>query len=129
MNDRQHAFAKEMRSDATDAERLLWRHLRAHRFAASKFRRQQPIGHYIVDFVCLASRLIVEVDGGQHLESARDSGRDAWLRQQGFTVLRFWNNDVLQRTESVLEEILRHLPLSPGPSPARGEGNTAEHRP
>ncbi len=129
MNDRQQAFAKEMRSDATDAERVLWRNLRAHRLAASKFRRQQPIGPYIVDFVCLYAGLIIEVDGGQHLQSVRDAERDASLRRQGFTVLRFWNNDVLQRTESVLEEILRHLPLSPGPSPARGEGSSVELRP
>ena len=128
MNDRQRAFARHMRSDATEAERVLWRHLRAHRLADGKFRRQQPIGPYVVDFACLAARLIVEVDGGQHLDSASDAGRDAWLREQGFTVLRFWNNDVLVRTESVLEEILRHLPLSPGPSPARGEGSFLEPR-
>jgi very-short-patch-repair endonuclease len=128
VNDRQQAFAKGMRSNATDAERVLWRHLRAHRFAAGKFKRQQPIGPYIVDFVCLASRLIIEADGGQHLDSALDVRRDAWLREQGFTVLRFWNNDVLERTESVLEEILRHLPLSPDPSPARGEGSLCEPR-
>ena len=129
MTDRTQAIAREMRRNATEAERVLWLHLRAHRLAGGKFRRQQPMGPYIVDFICHASRLIVEVDGGQHLESARDSGRDAWLRQQGFTVLRFWNNDVLQRPDSVLEEILRHFPLSPCPSPARGEGSTTELRP
>jgi very-short-patch-repair endonuclease len=117
-----------MSGDGTDAERLLWQHLRAHRLARSKFRRQQPIGPYIVDFACLASRLVIEVDGGQHLDNVRDARRDDWLRQQGFTVLRFWNNDVLLSIDSVLEEILRHLPLSPSPSPARGEGRLAEHR-
>jgi len=121
--------AKLMRSEATDAERVLWRHLRAHRLASAKFRRQQPIGRYIVDFVCFESRLVVEVDGGHHLESASDTERDAWLREQGYTVLRFWNNDVLQRTESVLEEVAsKPLPLSPSPSPARGEGNATELR-
>jgi very-short-patch-repair endonuclease len=73
--------------------------------------------------------LIVEVDGGQHLESERDAARDAWLRQQGFEVIRFWNNDVLLKTESVLEALLDRLPLSPGPSPARGEGRNQEQRP
>ncbi len=123
MSDRQRIFARQMRRDATDAERVLWQRLRANRLADGKFRRQQPIGPYIVDFVCLAARLVIEVDGGQHLGSTSDAERDVWLREQGFTVLRFWNDDVLARTESVLEEILRHLPLSPGPSPARGEGS------
>jgi very-short-patch-repair endonuclease len=121
--------ARRMRTEATDVERVLWRHLRAHRLAGRKFKRQQSIGPYIVDFVCFGSRLIVEVDGGQHLQSDRDARRDAWLRQQGFRVLRFWNNDVLHRTESVLEEISSKLaPLSPSPSPARGEGNDTELR-
>jgi very-short-patch-repair endonuclease len=121
--------ARRMRTEATDAERVLWRHLRAHRLAGRKFKRQQSIGPYIVDFVCFGSRLIVEVDGGQHLQSDRDARRDAWLRQQGFRVLRFWNSDVLHRTESVLEEIASRLaPLSPSPSPARGEGNDTELR-
>jgi very-short-patch-repair endonuclease len=129
VRERQRAHARQMRSDATDAERALWRHLRAHHLAGRKFRRQQPIGPFIVDFVCHASSLIVEVDGGQHLESDRDAQRDAWLRQQGFTVLRFWNDDVLARTDAVVEEVLRHLPLSPRPSPARGEGSVTERRP
>src|SRR6185295_2538863 len=80
------AFARALRSGATDAESLLWRHLRAHRFAGWKFKRQQPIGPYIVDFVCLAARLVIEVDGGQHLESKADAARDAWLEQEGFEV-------------------------------------------
>ena len=121
----QRTFAKHLRQNMTDAEQLLWRHLRAHRFDGQKFRRQQPIGPYVVDFVNFSAHVIVEADGGQHLDSAQDVARDAWLRQQGFRVLRFWNHDILQRTEAVLEAIwnaLREAPLSPNPSPARGEG-------
>jgi very-short-patch-repair endonuclease len=129
MGHRAVTFAKQMRSHATDAEALLWRHLGAHRFAGWKFKRQQPIGPYIVDFVCLSARVIVEVDGSQHVESKADAARDAWLRRQGFEVVRVCNNDVLLRTELVLQHLLEHLPLSPGPSPARGEGNTTEQRP
>lgn len=113
----------------TDAEHLLWRHLRAHRFDGQKFRRQQPIGPYIVDFVHFGARLIVEADGGQHLDSRQDTARDAWLKDQAFQILRVWNDDILQRTEAVLEAIwnaLQEAPLSPDPSPARGEGSQAE---
>ncbi|GIK84871.1 MAG: hypothetical protein BroJett026_03520 [Betaproteobacteria bacterium] len=123
MDERQLTFARQMRANASDAERVLWRHLRACRFDGHKFKRQQAIGPYIVDFVCFSSRLIVEVDGGQHLESSSDVRRDAWLRAQGFKVLRLWNNDVLKRTESALEEILRQLPPSPpAPPPQGGRG-------
>lgn len=123
----QGQFAKALRKNMTDAEQLLWRHLRAHRLGDQKFRRQQPIGLYIVDFVHFGARLVIEADGGQHNDSPDDAVRDAWLRNQGFTVLRFWNNDILQNIEEVLEAILKELakggPLSPNPSPARGEGS------
>ena len=123
----QRQFAKTLRKNMTDAEQLLWRHLRAHRMCGRKFRRQQPIGPYIVDFVHFGARLVVEADGGQHNGSSSDATRDAWLRSQGFTVMRFWNHEILQNSEAVLEAILKELakgapPLSPGPSPARGEG-------
>jgi very-short-patch-repair endonuclease len=87
-----------------------------------KFRRQQPIGNYIVDFVCLEKRLIVELDGGQHAESDYDAKRDAWLSEQGFSVLRFWNNDVLKNVEGVTERIFEKLKSSPflAPSPQGG---------
>ncbi|MFM9886180.1 MAG: endonuclease domain-containing protein [Burkholderiales bacterium] len=116
--------AKAMRSSPTDVEALLWRHLRAHRFAGVKFRRQQPIGAYIVDFVCFEQRVIIEVDGGQHLDNPEDNRRDAWLNEQGFRVLRIWNNDVFLNTEGVLERILHVVtaPLSPTPLPQWGEG-------
>lgn len=90
-----------------------------------KFRRQQPIGPYIVDFVHFEARIIVEADGGQHNGNLRDRRRDAWLKAQGFRVLRFWNDEILRDIEIVLEVIFREtsLPLSPSPSPARGEGS------
>ena len=102
--DSQLEFAKYLRSHQTDAEQRLWYHLRAHRFMNLKFKRQQPIGRYIVDFVCLEYRLIIEADGGQHGDEA-DRLRDDWLNAHGFTILRFWNNDILQQTEAVLERI------------------------
>jgi very-short-patch-repair endonuclease len=116
--------AKELRSQATDAEHRLWQILRAHRFAGYKFRRQVPIEFYIADFICFAERLIVEVDGGQHAESTRDAKRDAFLRSQGYRVLRIWNDDLFINEEGVAKLILPALqqPPLPNPSPARGEG-------
>ena len=117
------ALAKNLRRGSTDAERKLWGHLRAKRLNGAKFRRQEQIGDYIVDFVCFSRRLVIEVDGSQHFESAEDTVRDAWLKLKGFEVLRFWNNDVLQNEDGVLAAILAALetPL-PNPSPTRGEG-------
>src|SRR5215813_9567734 len=100
------ARAKELRKNSTDAERALWRQLRAHRLVGYKFRRQQPIGQYIVDFVCFEKHLIIELDGGQHAEQvAYDGERSAWLQSQGFQILRFWNHEVLQDTETVMEVV------------------------
>lgn len=119
--------AKALRSNQTEAEQRLWYHLRAHRFMGLKFKRQKPIGRYILDFVCLEHRLIIEVDGGQHAEQViEDQHRDAWLRSQGYTVLRFWNHDVTQQLEGVLEQI--RCTLSPSPSPARGRGELTTAR-
>ena len=128
-------FARTMRAAPTDAEHRLWQHLRVWRLPAFKFRRQQPLGKYIVDFVCLEARLIVELDGGQHSESVSDIARDAWLRSQGFVVLRFWNNDVFENLAGVVERILVQLqqphpspqPLS-GPRPRRRKGRGARSR-
>jgi len=98
--------AKTLRTNQTEAEQRLWYHLRAHRFMGLKFKRQKPMGRYIVDFVCVERRLIIELDGGQHAEQEEyDQHRDAWLRSQGYTVLRFWNNEVMQQMEGVLEQI------------------------
>jgi very-short-patch-repair endonuclease len=107
-------FARQLRRDLTDAERCLWKHLRAHRFANEKFRRQEPIGPYIVDFVSHRSRLVVELDGGQHaVEVEHDRERTRWLESRGYRVVRFWNNQVLTETEPVLEAIA--LALAPSP--------------
>lgn len=120
-------FAKNLRKNTTDTERHLWRHLRAKRFAGLKFRRQAPIGPYIVDFVCHEKRLVIECDGGQHASQVdQDQKRDRWLVIQGFKVLRFWDHEVLQNTEAILESIWTachpdHPPLSPLPSKG-GEG-------
>lgn len=104
------SHARRMRQTPTDAESRLWGNLRAGRLVGHKFRRQQPLGRFIVDFVCFEQRLIVEVDGGQHVEAQLvDAARTAWLEKQGYRVLRFWNDDVLLRTNLVLEEILRAL--------------------
>jgi very-short-patch-repair endonuclease len=126
--------AKALRANMTDAERRLWYLLRAHRFAGVKIKRQAPIGHYIVDFVSFEQRLVVEVDGGQHADNDADLRRTRWLEDQGFRVLRFWNNEVLSNTRGVLETILAALAdPSPGtplrgapPSPTRGEGKNSE---
>ncbi|MEW5942975.1 MAG: endonuclease domain-containing protein [Pseudomonadota bacterium] len=114
--------AKFLRKNSTDAERALWRHLQARRLAGHKFRRQQPIGRFVVDFVCLEHRLIIELDGGQHADSEADARRDKWLNEQGFQILRFWNNELLTNLEGVLTRIQAALPPSPLPSPVKGEG-------
>ena len=94
--------ARVLRKRQTDAERLLWAHLRDRRLVTYKFRRQHPLGPYIVDFVCLKQRLVVEVDGGQHTaNAASDEQRDAWLASQGFGVVRFWDNQVLLQLDAV----------------------------
>jgi len=102
----QREFAKHLRSRMTGSENSLWRHLRAHRLNGEKFRRQQPIGPYIVDFVHFGARLIVEADGGQHNGALHDERRDAWLRAQGFKVMRFWNNDITSNLEEVLAAVM-----------------------
>lgn len=112
--------AKTLRSTMTDVEKRLWYRLRAHRFAGFKFKRQVPVGPYIVDFACLNRRLIIEVDGGQHGDVSNDCSRDNWLNQRGFHVLRFWNNEVLRNTESVLETIMDRLNQTSGGSPSPG---------
>ncbi|MDP1992303.1 MAG: DUF559 domain-containing protein [Syntrophales bacterium] len=124
MNSKTVTIAKNLRKRFTETERLLWRYLRARQLEGLKFRRQQPIGKYIVDFVCFEKGLIIEVDGGQHaIETDKDSERDKWLKEQKLEVLIFWNNEVLTHTEEVLEVIrkrcLSHPPLAP---PIEGGG-------
>jgi very-short-patch-repair endonuclease len=117
----------------TDAEKRIWSRLRAHRFLGVSFRRQFPIGPYVVDFVGLEARLIIEIDGGQHAaaEIQRDQKRDAWLRSQGFIMLRFWNNDVIKNLSGVLEQIAEALRQAVPPSltlPRKGGGDTPSLR-
>jgi len=107
--DRLRGFARAMRREPTEAERRLWRILRAKRLEGTKFRRQVPIGPYIADFASLSRRMIVELDGGQHADSAYDAERDAWLRAQGFLVMRFWNNEVMDHPDGVVLRIVRAL--------------------
>jgi very-short-patch-repair endonuclease len=100
---------RQLRTNATDAETKLWFAVRDRRLAGFKSVRQKALGPYVVDFVCRDRMLIVEVDGGQHAESARDRVRDAYLGSEGYRVLRFWNSDVLRNINGVLETILASL--------------------
>jgi very-short-patch-repair endonuclease len=120
-------LAKGLRKRSTDVEQLLWSRLRAGRFEGMKFRRQHPIGQYIADFVCLERKLIIELDGSQHAlpdEILKDRQRDVWFEKEGYTVIRFWDNEVLTNTSGVLEVIREklHRTPSPLPSPLKGEG-------
>jgi|SRR5262245_24390656 len=103
---------RRLRRNATDAEMKLWFSVRDRRLGGFKFVRQEPIGPYVVDLVCRDRRVVVEVDGGQHAESARDQIRDAYLTSEGYRVLRFWNSDVLNNLNGVLESILSSLNTS-----------------
>src|ERR1700677_613096 len=126
----QRSRARTMRGMPTDAELRLWRLLRDRRLNGVKFRRQVPLGPYIVDFLCVKAKLIVEADGSQHAESLRDTIRDAYLASQGWKVLRFWNNEVAENREGVLETILAHARPSSGPSGhllPEGEGAKRRH--
>ncbi len=106
-------FARRLRRDQTDAERVLWFRLRDRRLSGWKFRRQVPIDRYIVDFCCAETKLVVELDGGQHdQDRARDEVRTGLLEAKGYRVLRFWNNDVLSNSDGVLTSILGNLEQS-----------------
>ncbi|MGF6351136.1 endonuclease domain-containing protein [Variovorax sp. W2I14] len=124
--ERARVRAGSLRETPTDAEALLWYHLRDRRLANYKFRRQRPIGPYFADFACLEAKLILELDGGQHVEAAAyDESRTHFMQGQGYRVLRFWNNEVLTQTESVRERVLQALQEGsphPNPLPQAGEG-------
>jgi len=107
-------IAKKLRINSTDTEKYLWKYLRGRQLEGFKFRRQHPIGRYIVDFVNLERKIIIELDGGQHLENKKDKLRDKWLKEQGYDVLRFWDNEVLTNIEGVMESIRMKL-YSPSP--------------
>ena len=117
--------ARGLRSTMTDAEERLWMRLRRNQIAGRRFRRQVPIGPYVVDFACRKARVVLEVDGSQHAAaSIEDDRRTAWLASRGYRVLRFWDNQVLTETDEVLESIRAALARAPTlPSPASGEGN------
>jgi very-short-patch-repair endonuclease len=102
-------FAKNMRREPTEAEAVMWRLLRDRRLARHKFRRQVPFQNFILDFVCFEKRTIIEIDGSQHADSGRDAAREAVLTAEGFRIVRYWNNDVLQRPSSVLEDVFAKL--------------------
>jgi len=111
-NQRRIAVSRRLRREATDAERILWARLRSGQLHNIKFRRQQCVGPYIVDFISYEKRFVLEIDGGQHnTEQARkkDEARTAWLKQRGYQMLRVWNNDVLRNTDGVLEKIVEAL--------------------
>ena len=119
--------ARRLRKNPTEAERRLWLGLRGRQLDGHRFRRQYVVGNHIVDFVCLEKRLVIEVDGGQHAERREaDAKRTDDLEEAGFQVLRFWNHDVLKRTEGVLATILSKLnEITPSPQPSppeRGRG-------
>ena len=122
--------ARALRNNLTDTERSLWSRLKRKQIHGHKFRLQFPVGPYIVDFVCLEARLIIEVDGGQHAEQKQgDEIRDQWLSSQNFHVLRFWNNEVLSQTDAVIDTIVQALKSTPTPSlPRKGGGRTRQRR-
>ena len=114
-------YAKNLRRQSTDTEHHLWYYLRANRLGF-KFKRQVPIGSYIVDFVCFEKHLVIELDGGQHLNNQLyDKKRSDWLKAHGFKILRFWNNQMLMETEGVMETIYRAV-VEEVPLPQAGEG-------
>ena len=119
--------ARRLRREATDAERRLWYYLRNRRLGGLKFKQQETIGPFIADFACIECKLIVEADGGQHSD-ARDAARTDYLESLGWRLLRFWNNDILQQTDAVLQTILAACierqkgKPSPCPLPQAGEG-------
>jgi len=118
-DDERRQFRKRLRHDQTEAERRLWLRLRDRRLAGFKFVRQESIGSDVADVCCREARLIVELDGSQHADSAYDAARDAWLVERGYRVLRFWNAEVSDNVIGVLDTILAALPPSPR---TRGEG-------
>lgn len=115
------AIAKDLRALSTEAEKILWQKLRAKQFHGFKFRRQQPIGAYIVDFACMEKKIIIELDGGQHaLQPQEDEQRTDFIKKEGFSVIRFWNNEIIENLEGVWESLERQLLRHPPPKPRRG---------
>ena len=107
-------FAKNLRKNSTDKEKYLWKRLRGNQLEGYKFRYQQPIGKYIIDFVNLERKIVIKLDGGQQLENKKDKLRDRWLEEQGYEVLRFWDNEVFNNIKGALG-VIREKLLSPSP--------------
>jgi len=108
------SIARRLRKNSTDAEQHLWRHLRGRQMEGFKFRRQQPVGRFVVDFVNLENKVVIELDGGRHALHAGDKIRDEWFRSEGYKVVRFWDNQIFSNLEGVLENI-RNALLTPSP--------------
>lgn len=106
-------LARALRRRSTDAERIMWRLLRDRQLDGVKFRRQVPIGPFIADFACIEHQLVIEVDGGQHAESASDAKRDRFFADRGWRIVRFWNIDVMKNKEGVFESIQQAIALTP----------------
>ena len=114
--------AKDLRKNSTYAENLLWKRLRSNSLQGIKFRRQHIIGKFIVDFVCLEKKVIIEFDGGHHTsQKERDKERDGWLEREGYKVLRFWNNELMGNIEGALAKVLEAC-CSPSPQPLSPQG-------
>ena len=112
--------AKKLRQSETEAEQIIWSWLRAKKLKGVKFRRQEPVGIYVVDFVSFEKKLIIEIDGGQHnieVNKANDEVRTEWLESQGFRVIRFWNNEVSANLDGVIAQIQEAINEHPHPSP------------
>ena len=122
--DRRVSRARELRRNATDVEHKLWQHLRQPPFKTHHFRRQATIGSFFCDFASHKLRLVIELDGGQHADSAADDRRTAFLASRGYRIVRFWNHDVLENVDGVLEAIQLAVeqasPPTPNPSPPPG---------
>jgi very-short-patch-repair endonuclease len=124
ISDFKRATANKLRANSTAAEDILWRRLRRMNVEGSHFRRQVVIGPYIADFACLAKRLIIEVDGSQHGDEdglKRDEVRTQWLQSEGYRVIRFWNNDVMSKTDAVMDAIYNATAVTPPRLPSAGD--------
>ena len=128
MRNKLQNIAKILRRRPTEAEKFMWRYLKSRQLEGLKFRRQEPIGNYVVDFVCYEKKIIVEIDGGQHCVE-RDGNRDRWLESQNFKNLRFWNTEVLKNSQGVWEVIRKNCLScdSPSPAPPIKGGEIYEH--
>ena len=110
-------FARNLRNQPTEAERRLWQHLRASQLESAKFTRQHPIGNFIADFACRSLRLAIELDGGQHSGSTMDANRTRIIEAHGYRVIRFWNHEVMENVDGVLQVIVREIAIARNQTP------------